>query len=145
MKKKIIGILILMFLGYGMNADNDRPIQMNQLPKKIQSFVSTYFPKAKIAIAKVEEGYFDRVYDLIFTDGNKIEFDRNGNWEEIDCKRSFVPWEIVPNEITESVKTNFSEVKILKIERKKKKYKLKLSNGYKLEFNQEFDLIEMDD
>ena len=67
-------------------ADNDRPIQIGQLPTKAQTFLSTYFKSSKVALAKQETDLFSKSYDVIFTTGEKVEFDKSGDWTEVSCK-----------------------------------------------------------
>ena len=50
-------------------ADNDKPIQVNQLPAKAQTFLNTYFKDHKVALAKQETELFYKSYDVVFTDG----------------------------------------------------------------------------
>ena len=76
--KKFIMMLVCMFAVHTMvMADNDRPIQVNQLPAKAQTFIKTYFKNHKVALAKMESGVFYKSYDVVFTNGEKVEFDHN--------------------------------------------------------------------
>ena len=81
---------------------------------------------------------------VIFTDGNKVEFDKKGNWTEVNCKFSVVPQGIIPAPIQKYVTTNYADAKILKIERDKADYEVKLSNGWELKFDSKFNLIDID-
>ena len=77
-------------------ADNDKPIQVGQLPTKAQTFLTTYFKSHKVALAKQESDLFYKTYDVIFTNGEKVEFDKSGEWTEVKCSQSEVPSKIVP-------------------------------------------------
>ena len=81
---------------------------------------------------------------LFFTNGNKVEFDKKGNWEEVDCKHSSVPVPIIPAAIQKYVTTHYPDAKVLKIERDKKDYEVKLSNRTELKFDLKFNLIDID-
>ena len=85
-----------------------------------------------------------KYYDVIFSNGNNIEFDRNGEWEDIDCKSSFVPNAIVPNKIKSYVSSNYPGMRIIKIDRDRKEYGVDLSNGIELTFDKNFKLIDID-
>ena len=77
--KKFIMMLVCMFAVHTMvMADNDKPIQVNQLPAKAQTFIKTYFKSHKVALAKMESGVFYKSYDVVFTNGEKVEFDKAG-------------------------------------------------------------------
>lgn len=125
-------------------ADNDKPISVSQLPTAAQQILNSHFVDKKVALAKVESGLIEKNYDVIFTTGEKIEFDRKGNWTEIDCKQSSVPAKLVPTQITNYVKQNYPGNKILKIEKDRNEYEIKLSNGIEITFNKNFDVIDID-
>ena len=99
---------------------------------------------SNIAMAKVESDFLQKSYDVIFTDGNKVEFDKKGNWTEVNCKFSVVPQGIIPSPIQKYTATNYPDAKVLKIERDKTDYEVKLSNGWELKFDSKFNLIDID-
>ena len=68
-------------------------------------------------MAKMETDWFDKSYDVIFTNGDKLEFDKKGVWTEVNCKYSAVPVAVVPEAIKKYVATNYPDAKMLKIER----------------------------
>ena len=83
MKKIILAIACVFTLVTNACADNYQPISQTQLPEKAQTFLATYFPEAKISLARKEIDVMELSYDVIFTDGCKVEFDRKGNWTEV--------------------------------------------------------------
>lgn len=139
MKNKIKGsVLALSFVfasTFNVMADKDVAININELPVTAQKVLSINFPQAKVALAKKEVDMFDKSYDVVFTNGNKIEFDADGRWEKISCKLGSVPSTMIPTFILEYVKKHYEGVNVLSIEREKKGYEVELSNGIELEFN----------
>ena len=126
-------------------ADNDKPVTVNQLPAAAQQVIKKHFAKKGVALAKMESGLFEKSYDVIFTNGDKVEFDRNGKWTELDCSRSAVPSALVPGAIRNHVARTYPGVKILKIEKEDKGgYEVKLSNRVELTFNGKLQLIDID-
>lgn len=125
-------------------ADDDKPIQVSQLPQTAQAFIKTHFADNKVAMAKVETDWFDKSYDVIFTNGDKLEFDKKGDWTEVNCKYSLVPAAVVPNAIKTYVATNYPDAKMLRIERDKHDYEVKLSNGWEIKFDMQFNVIDID-
>ena len=103
-------------------ADNDKPIHVGQLPTKAQTLITTYFKNHKIALAKMESGLLSKSYDVIFTNGEKLEFNKSGDWTEVKCTKSEVPSAIVPEPIRTFLKNNYPDGKIIQIERKDKGY-----------------------
>lgn len=144
MKKLLLLFVCLFTLQTIARADDDKPIQVSQMPQKAQQFIKQHFAGNNIAMAKVESDFLQKSYDVIFTDGNKVEFDKKGNWTEVNCKLSVVPQGIIPAPIQKYVTTNYADAKILKIERDKADYEVKLSNGWELKFDSKFNLIDID-
>lgn len=144
--KKLVMMLVCMFAVHTMvMADNDKPIQVNQLPTKAQTFIKTYFKSQKVALTKQESELFYKSYDVVFTNGEKVEFDKAGEWTEVQCRQSEVPAQIVPEAIKNYVKTNYPDAKILQIERDKKEYEVKLSNRWEIKFDSKMRVIDIDD
>ena len=143
--KKLVFLLVCLFtLQTVARADDDKPIQVTQMPQPAQQFIKQHFADSKVALAKMESDFFYKSYEVIFTNGDKVEFDNKGNWEEVNCKYSFVPTAIIPAAIQKYVTTNYPDAKILKIERDKKDYEVKLSNRTELKFDLKFNLIDID-
>ena len=133
MKKLMILSAILFSLGiFSAKADNDRMITVNQLPQKSQEFVKQHFPNEKVAYAKFEREFLDSKYEVVFT-------------KEVDCKYSTVPAAIIPQQIATYVKQNYPDASIVKIDRDKRDYEVKLTNRLELTFDLNFNLIEIDD
>ena len=126
-------------------ADDDKPIQVSQMPKEAQAFVQKHFGNLSVAVAKVENDLFGKNYDIIFTNGDKVEFDKTGNWTNVDCEHTQVPVEIIPQAIQEYVTKNYPQAKVVKIEKTDRKgYDVDLSNGFDLEFDKKFRVVEID-
>ena len=89
--KKFIMMLVCTFAMHTMvMADNDKPIQVSQLPAKAQNIYQDLFQGHKVAMAKLESGVFYKSYDVVFTNGEKVEFDKAGEWKEVRCRQSEV-------------------------------------------------------
>lgn len=144
MKKLLLLFVCLFTIQSVVKADDDKPVRMDQLPQSAQQFIKTHFGDSKVAIAKMETDWFDKSYDIIFTDGNKLEFDKQGNWKEINCKYSAVPASVIPEQIQKYVTENYPGAQVLKIERDKRDYEVKLSNKWELKFDLQFNLIDID-
>ena len=145
MKKIIIIALAVFSLGIlTANADNDRLTVKESLPKKAQLFIDSNFKNSKITYVKDERDFLERSYEVLFADGTKVEFDRNGEWKEVDCRRSSVPSAIVPAKILNYVNNSYPGVKVIQIERDRIDYEVKLSNNLELTFNKKFNIIDID-
>ena len=91
--KKLIFLFVCVFSIQVALADNDKPINFTQLPQAAQKFVKQHFPKAKIAFVKMETELFDKSYDVVFNNGDKLEFDKKGEWTEVNCTITTVTWQ----------------------------------------------------
>ena len=144
--KKIVFLFVSLFV---MNlvafADNDKPIQITDMPKAAQQFIKSHFVNQSVALAKVETEFLDKTYDVVFTNGDQVEFDKKGNWIKVDCERTQVPSEIIPVAIQQYVTKNYPDAKVLKIELTDRKgYDIDLSNGFEIEFDKKMRVVEID-
>lgn len=144
MRTKFLLLVCLLVLPFVAQADDDKPIQVNQLPAKAQQFIKQHFSEKSIALAKEESDFFEKSFNVIFTDGTKLEFDRKGNWEKVSCRQHSVPQAIVPETIRTYVSTHYPQTRIVKVEREKSVLEVKLSNGTELKFNSRQELIKID-
>lgn len=126
-------------------ADSDRIIQFSQLPLSARQFIDTHFSGLGITLVKMDPGLLDKSYSVIFDNGSKIDFDRNGNWEEIKSPEG-IPQGVVPAKIFSFIKEKYPDAKVLSLEidDDSKEYEVKLSNRISLEFNKHQQLIDID-
>lgn len=127
------------------SADNDRVITVDELPAPARQFIDTHFKGVGVSFAKVDEEFFDKEYKVVFVDGSKVEFVKNGDWKEVDCKYGQLPEGIVPREILDCVASRFAGRRVVCIDRDRRGYDVELDNGYDLEFDRNFRLVDIDD
>ncbi|MDM8155687.1 PepSY-like domain-containing protein [Bacteroides gallinaceum] len=142
--KKWMFLFVSLFTMQVAMADNDKPITFEQLPATAQTFIKQNFPNAKVAFVKMEKEFLDASYDVVFINGDKVEFDKKGSWKDITCRQMTVPQAAVPVKIQEFVKSNYPDAKVIKIEKDRYEYEVKLSNFWELTFDTSFNLIDMD-
>ena len=143
--KKLFLLLMAMGLSFPAFAGHDKPISTDKLPAKAREFIAAHFDMSKISLTTMDKELFDTTYEVFFTDGNKIEFDRKGEWKDIDCKYSRVPDAAVPQGIKDYIAANHAGRFIKAIDRDKHDYEVKLDNGLELKFDLRFRLIGYDD
>ena len=141
----IFASLALMASSVSAFAGNDRIITVAELPAASQQFIKAHFAGVEVSYAKVDEEMFDKDYKVVFVNGSKVEFAKDGAWKEVDCKYGEVPAAIVPQQIRDYVAKNFAGRKIVSIDRDKRDWEVKLDNGLDLKFDLHFRLIEIDD
>ena len=146
MKKFLFIIATMLAIGTSTTrADIDTPISAAQLPQKAQVFIKQHFPNREIAYAKLERDFPGLSYEVILTNSTKLEFNKDGEWKEVDCKYKPVPAAIVPEAIAAFTTMHYPNVIIVKIDRDSRGYEVDLSNGLELTFDLKFNLIEIDD
>ncbi len=146
--KRIISILMMSFaLVVGVKAGDDKPISVDQLPKVAKEFLDTHFSNEKIAVVKMDKGFFDTDYEVLFSNGDEVKFNKKGEWEDVDCAHSEVPALIIPNEIKDYLSANYPDRKVTQIEKKNernKKYEVELDNSIEITFNKDYVVVDID-
>ena len=146
MKKIIFAALALFTIGIATaSADKNRIIAKENLPQKSQQFINSHFSSIKVSYVKEEYDFFEKSFEVVFADGSKVEFARNGEWKEVDCRYTAVPTPIVPQAIVKYIKSNYPDVKVLQIEKKRSDYEVKISNRLELTFDSKYNIIDIDD
>ena len=111
-----------------------------------RNFINQYFSKPQVSHIKIETNILQsKKYEVLLTDRTEIDFDSNGNWTEVDCKKVAVPGALIPVSVKEYVKTNFPQEIITKIERGRNGVEVELGNDYSLKFNNKGKFVSMDD
>lgn len=123
---------------------DDRAIAPESLPDRYRTFLSSNFPKEGIAFVKEDRDFLIKKYEVLLTDGTKVEFRVNGDWKEIKRHGAAVPENLIPTEVLTRVDELFPCCMITKAEYERKRLELKLDNGYELEFDQNLTLIDLD-
>ena len=142
MKKRIVLMLVFMLtLSMSMMADNIKVITFNQLPAQAQAILKQHFADKVPAVVTVE----GKEYKVVYQSGEKAEFNKKGGWTEIDCNLLPVPAALIPEQIRATVQQTFPTATIIKIERVRKNYEVKLNNSMEMKFNKRFKMIEFDD
>ncbi len=144
LKNAVLALICAFACTLPASADIDRPISVSDLPVPAQQVVQKYFSGCKVALAKLESGVLEKSYDVTFTKGDKLEFDRKGNWTEIHRGTAGVPADFIPAPVTSYLETNYPGVKVIGIERDKRETDVKLSNGIELTFDKKFRVIDID-
>lgn len=146
MKKMILSFALLAMALTTTHAAlaDDRTVTLDQLPQKAQQFIKQHFVKSTVSYAKQDTDMFDGEYEVAFTDGDKVEFRKNGAWKNVECKRTEVPSAIIPVRLKEYVAKNHADLKIIKIECEPREYEIKLSDGRELKFNAKGDFVRYD-
>lgn len=114
----------------------DLPIGKGSLPATAQTVLSKYF--SDLTVAHVYKEYDDfrfEGYEVVFTYGGKVSFDKNGAVQEVELYSKPVPDGIVLEPILAYVKANYKDYYITELSKDKFSYEITLSNRLELLFN----------
>lgn len=139
--------LILMLVGSTTGwADNRKHhATAASLPEISRAFLNTHFGEMKISYVEVDKYLlWVKEYEVILIDGTEVNFDRHGEWTEVDCRKTAVPAVIIPAEIVSYLNSYYPQKTVVAIEKESRKWEIKLDNGMELSFNKQGDLIDMD-
>ena len=125
--------------------DDEKHISFSELPTKAQSFIMTHFPNSEVSHVMMDVDLHSTDYDVILSCGTKIEFNADGDWTEVDCRRMAVSSEIVPQQLQEYVVKHYPSCDICEIQRDQRGWDIKLSTGLELEFDNSYRLVGIDD
>ena len=142
--KKWIVLVAALAVSLPLLAGDDRPISKDRLPAPAKEFIARHFASMEISLATMDKEMFDTTYEVFFIDGSKVEFGRNGLWQEIDCKYGRVPEAALPEGIRTYLQANQPDRFVKEIDRDKHDYEVKLDNGLELKFDLGFRLIGYD-
>lgn len=149
MKKSIrnwlVALLGIVALQSAIKAAPLSPVNVRQLPAEAQKTINTYFRNQHITLTKTERTLLRQSYDVVFTNGDKLEFDRYGHWTEINSPQAEVPDGLMPAAIVRFVRTHWPQAKIRKIEKERTGYEVKLSNGIEIRFDRHLRAVDIDD
>lgn len=138
--KKIFSLLVLFIATAHFAFAGDIVTKdVMKLPLTARNFINQYFSTPQIDHIKIENEVLQaKKYEVKLTNGTEIDFDSQGNWTEVDCKKSAVPASLVPAFVKQYMKSNgFNKELVTKIDRARKSYEVKLNSGLDLKFSKE--------
>lgn len=126
----IIPLLSVLFICIAtpMNADDAREMAgMQELPQSVQTFLHKHFPET--AINKIYLKNWGE-YKVKLADGVQIEFDKGGDWKDIESDRNrALPQSVVsllPQAARDYIAKGFPDARIYEMEKEKYGYEVKL-------------------
>ncbi len=141
---KLFSLMFAVVLGLGAMScsddDNDL-ISPDKLPEQAKTFISTYFPSATILNTVKDKDE----YDVTLTDGTTIDFDKAGNWKDVDATPGkTVPSGFYPSSIDSYIAENYPGQGVNEISRDKRGYEVELTSTIDLHFDTEGVFVRVD-
>ena len=126
----IMTLLSAMFLcisGYSYADHHEKEVSMQDLPQGVQQFIYSHFTGVSVSKACVKE---KGVHKVMLTQGYEVEFDRNGNWKEIENDlHAALPASVVgllPQTAVDYMNRNYPNAAVYSIDREHNGYEVKL-------------------
>lgn len=119
------------------------PSSFQTMPANIKSFLAKYYPKATVAKYEAKSTVVGKKYEVKLNNGAEIDFDKNGNWEEISDKQG-VPTALIPVKIKTYLDQKYKGLKVESIDKEKNKIKVDLMNDIDLEFDKNGKFLRID-
>lgn len=113
-----------------------------QVPPKAQSFIDQYFPGTSVVLVENELEDGVQHLNVWLSDGTKVEFDMQGEWERVARKKTGVPQKLIHPAIMTYVKENYPGEVPTKFSKKPYGYKMELSDDMDLRFTHSGHFIE---
>lgn len=127
----------IMLLSIASASATERMVSYDRLPANAKAFITAHFGELTFSYAKYDTDITDHNYDVIFTDGTQIEFNRRGEWRKVECSRTTVmPQAILPQGIVEFINSTHPGARIEDVERERKGFQVGLSNDVEIVFDQ---------
>lgn len=115
--------------------DFSTPIPFQKLPAEAQTFLEKSMPGRMPVLVKREYEEFRITYEVIFSEGEKFEFRRNGVWKKIDLRHKPLPDSLIPAPIREFMARNRFGTHITKIKHSKNTYEIETDNSREFYFD----------
>ena len=144
--KKIfkLALIAALFIIPVIVSARDRIIKYEQLPQQSKVFISTHFADGKVSYVTIDDGK----YEVKMIDGVELNFLRDGEWDNVDCKYKPVPGSVLnllPEGIVNYVHASFPDAVIVKVDKEWSCYEIKLDNDLDLIFGRNGTFLRIDD
>ncbi|MDR1504824.1 MAG: PepSY-like domain-containing protein [Prevotella sp.] len=116
----------------------------NNIPEKVQVFLDRH--SSNYEIDKLKYDAKDGECKVKYKNGIKVQFNGNGDWEEIESDYTPLPKSIIdilPKPAIAYIAKNHPQKAIVKVKHKSYGYMVKLADAAELNFNQTGNLIKV--
>lgn len=140
----LLSAMIMPWANYAQADRHEKMVNKEDLPQSIQQFIDTHFAGITVSTACVMEKGKHKVE---LSDGYEVEFDHNGNWEEIDNElHAALPASVIsllPTAAVNYIAQNYPNQAVYSIERDNRGYEVKIHSAAieKLYFDRNGNLV----
>ena len=137
MTKKLFALLITLTIISTSNAFADWVVPASSLPQNARSFIQQVYPGVQIWKVERDDGKFE----VKLSNGAKIDFLYNGDWNEIDAEYVGIPYNVFPPNVANTIRNTYPQTVIISAEKKWGTYEIKLNNMMELYISADGQLI----
>ena len=130
-----------------VSCEKEKVISETNLPALSQEFIQTHFPGVTVTRVVKDTEVSGIDYTVYLANGFDIDFEGNGNWDDVDGHTNPVPQSILnllPSGIVAYVSANLSNRQIVEVNRESYGYEIGLTGDIDLRFNSQGDFIGYD-
>ena len=109
--------IVFAMVAVACHSSDEKEIGYAELPVQAQQFVKQYFPSATYSHVEKEKDHGKWEYEVLLSDGTKIDFNNKGEWKSVDCKYSTLPAGIIPDAIAADIAQRYPSQQPYKIEK----------------------------
>ena len=145
MKQVLLLVGLFMSISLFSCDDDDKKVEYADLPANAQAFLFTHFADVDVvSIQKDNDGY-----DVRLKNGFSVNFDLDGEWDDVDGSQMPVPTSItalLPSTILAYIVQNYNDYKIVEVNKEHYGYEITLLDKRELElkFDQRGNFLETD-
>lgn len=145
--KKLLALISVVLLSVATMSARDKVYRdASVLPQQAQQILKKNFPKAAVNRVKVDHGILGvKDYEVVLNNGTEIEFDKDGEWKEVDCGHQAVPQSFIINPIKTFISKNHKGRSVVKIDKDDNDYEVELNDGTELKFDRAGNFLRYDD
>ena len=150
--KKLLMMLFCLFTISCADAQV-KQVSKNKMPKNVVNYVeANYSDREPYYQIEYVNYNFNRIedYEVLFDNGTKLEFCKNGELKSIDCGRhDHIELYLLPEEIAQYIDKVFTGFYVLEYDiefnwNKPYRYEVELTNGITLRFNKKYKLVDVE-
>ena len=134
---KILKIIIIITIISCSNLLADWIVPAESLPEKARQFIAQNFADSQIWYIENDDGKFE----VELSNGIKIDFLYNGDWNEIDAEYVGIPYNVFPPNVANTIRNTYPQTVIISAEKKWGTYEIKLNNMMELYISADGQLI----
>lgn len=132
----LLSAMFLCVAGYAHADHHEKEVSMQNLPQGVQQFINSHFTGVTVSKACMKD---KGEHKVMLTNGYEVEFDRNGNWSEVENElHAALPASVIgllPQMAVNYINNNYPNWAVYSIDRERGGYEVKLHGDEMVELH----------